>query len=160
MLSTLGLAWNTSQWQLYRLSRPTVLYIYMQLRLSVTLHSAFLKIQHNGVCDSAVRLCGRCHVKLLLSPQCHFIQCHRMHVCLAVTCHLQFCQNDQDLLNVCYCGNMGEKRIPKWESVNTKSGPGPWTEKKIIPLFLPLRKWTCNLPIRRPAIRQSVVCLV
>ena len=32
--------------------------------------------------------------------QCHFIQSHigRVYVCLAVTCHLHFWQNDQDLL--------------------------------------------------------------
>ena len=33
--------------------------------------------------------------------QCHFIQSHicRVHVCLAVTCHLHFWQNDRDLLH-------------------------------------------------------------
>ena len=54
---------------------------------------------------------GWCHVKLLpsrltfyvhrpcTSLQCHFMQnhIHRAHVCLAVTCHLHFWQNDGDL---------------------------------------------------------------
>jgi len=30
--------------------------------------------------------------------QCHFIQSHIVYVCLAVTCHLHFWQNDWDLL--------------------------------------------------------------
>ena len=51
---------------------------------------------------------GRCHVKLssswriLCTPNyhtpCHFMQGHLCKVCLAVTCHLRFWQNDRDLL--------------------------------------------------------------
>ena len=56
---------------------------------------------------------GWCHVKCCrfgtssvytIQPctrlQCHFIQSHigRLHVCLGVTCHLHFWQNDLDLL--------------------------------------------------------------
>ena len=56
---------------------------------------------------------GWCHVKCCrlgassvytIQPctrlQCHFIQSHigRVYVCLAVTCHLHFWQNDRDLL--------------------------------------------------------------
>ena len=53
---------------------------------------------------------GWCHMKLLPSwsvpctpynhAQCHFMQSHKrkVHACLAVTCHLHFWQNDQDLL--------------------------------------------------------------
>ena len=51
-----------------------------------------------------------CHMKLLPSwrvlctpyyhAPCHFIKSHthKMHACLAATCHLHFWQNDQDLL--------------------------------------------------------------
>ena len=54
---------------------------------------------------------GWCHMKLLPSQcilctpynhtQCHFMQSHicTVHVCLAVTCHLHFWQNDQVLLH-------------------------------------------------------------
>ena len=55
---------------------------------------------------------GWCHVKCcrfgassvyIIQPctwlQCHFIQSHIVHVCLAVTCHLHFWQNDWDLLH-------------------------------------------------------------
>ena len=55
---------------------------------------------------------GWCHMKLppsrhiLCTPYnhvpCHFMQSHvrQVHVYLAVTCHLHFCQNDQGLLHV------------------------------------------------------------
>ena len=54
---------------------------------------------------------GWCHVKLLPSwcvlctpyncAPCHFMQSHirKVHACLALTCHLHFWQNDQDLLH-------------------------------------------------------------
>ena len=57
---------------------------------------------------------GWCHMKLLPSwhtfyvhqTNCTSLQCHhnwsllcRVHVCLAVTCHLHFQHNDQDLLH-------------------------------------------------------------
>ena len=47
-------------------------------------------------------------VKPCCSLQCRFIQSHigGVHVCLAVTCHLHFWQNDRDLLRA-YCGNTG-----------------------------------------------------
>ena len=38
-----------------------------------------------------------------------------MHVCLAVTCHSHFWQNDRGSF-MCYCGNTGVERIPKKES--------------------------------------------
>ena len=53
---------------------------------------------------------GWCHMKLLPSQcvlctpynhaPCHFVQSHirKAYACLAVTCHLQFWQNDRDLL--------------------------------------------------------------
>ena len=42
-----------------------------------------------------------------------------VNVCLAVTCHLRFWQNDRDLLCdvTCYCGNMGVERLPKYMGV-------------------------------------------
>ena len=52
---------------------------------------------------------SRCHlsthsvytIQPCTSLQCHFMQSHicRVHACLAVTCHLHFWQNDQDLLH-------------------------------------------------------------
>ena len=62
--------------------------------------------------DSAIWLCGWCHMKLLPSQHTfcghhttmhqfsHFIWSNicRVHVCSAVTCHLHFWQNDRDLL--------------------------------------------------------------
>ena len=53
---------------------------------------------------------GWCHMKLLPSrcvlcipynhAPCHFMQSHirKVYACLAVTCHLRFCQNDRGLL--------------------------------------------------------------
>ena len=53
---------------------------------------------------------GWCHMKLLPSQcvlctpynhtPCHFMQSytHKMHACLAITCHLYFWKNDRDLL--------------------------------------------------------------
>ena len=40
------------------------------------------------------------------SLQCHFIpsHLHRVHVCLAVTCHLHFWHNDRDFF-MCYCSD-------------------------------------------------------
>ena len=63
--------------------------------------------------NSALRKNGWCHMKCCrlsassvytiqpcTSLQCHFIQSHtdRVHVCLVVTCHLHFWQNDRDFL--------------------------------------------------------------
>ena len=44
--------------------------------------------------------CSVYTIQLCTSLQCHFIQSHigRVHVCLAVTCHLHVCQNNEDLL--------------------------------------------------------------
>ena len=41
-------------------------------------------------------------IQLCSSLKCLFMQSHvrRVHVCLAVTCHLQFWQNGRDLLRV------------------------------------------------------------
>ena len=60
------------------------------------------------------------------------------HVCLAVTCHLHFWQNDQALS--CYCNTMGDTEI----RVSTESWPGDEN-------FLPL------LPRPKPATFRSWV---
>ena len=42
---------------------------------------------------------------------CHFMQSHigKVHVCLAVTCHLHFWQNDQDFLQYATVVTWGRK---------------------------------------------------
>ena len=78
-------------------------YVYTSTEVSVT-----------ATCVYFVRCVAGCHVKLAsrlgasfvytiqpcTSLQCHFTQNHigRVQVCLAVTCHLHFWQNDRDLL--------------------------------------------------------------
>ena len=44
---------------------------------------------------------------------CHFLQSriHKVHACLAVTCHLHFWQPESF---TCYCGNTRVERIPKY----------------------------------------------
>ena len=73
------------------------------------------------------------------SLQCHFIQSHidRVHVCLAVTCHLQFrC-----------CGNTEVERTPKYESAQ-KVDPGeehsPGAPARIRTRHFWSRVWRCN----------------
>ena len=60
---------------------------------------------------------------------------HRVHVCLAVTCHLHFF--------TCYCSNMGVKQIPKQESA-----------QKVDPReeISPARTWTWDLSISSLAL--------
>ena len=65
--------------------------------------------------------------------QCHFIQSHigRVCMCLAVTCHLHFWQNDQDLLRVTAVTR-------GWNGYRNKSQHRKSTlEKKILPPLLP-----------------------
>ena len=67
------------------------------------------------------------------SLQCLFIQSHigRLYVCLAVTCHLHFWQNDRDLLRATVV-TLG------WNGYRNKSQHRKLTlEKKIIPPLLP-----------------------
>ena len=72
------------------------------------------------------------------SLHCHFIRSHmrRMHVCLAVTCHLHFWQNVRFFkvffFFTCYCGNIGVERIP-----NKIQHRKLTMEKKILPSLLP-----------------------
>ena len=69
-------------------------------------HILFFNVHWSGLLTIAICLLhGWCHVKLLPSQTCtslqyHHIQSHvgNVHVCLAVTCHLHFWQNDRDLL--------------------------------------------------------------
>ena len=65
------------------------------------------------------------------SLQCHFIQSHigRVYVCLAVTCHLHFWQNDRNILRATAVtrGRKGYRNKRRKLAM----------EKKIIPLLLP-----------------------
>ena len=64
---------------------------------------------------------------------CHFIQSHtgRVYVCLAVTCHLHFWQNDQDLLRATVVTR-------GWNGYGNKSQHRKLTMKKeILPSLLP-----------------------
>ena len=78
---------------------------------------------------------GWCHMKLLpsqhfLHTPCHFMQSHihKVHVCLAVTCHLHFRQNDRVLLHATAV-TLG------WNRYQNKSQHRKLTmEKKILPL--------------------------
>ena len=85
-----------------------------------------------------------CHMKLLLSQRilctpynhapCQSHICRVLqHVCLAVTCHLHFWQNDQDLS--CYCNTMGDTEI----RVSTESWP--WRRKFSYRSCLNLNLW-------------------
>ena len=63
---------------------------------------------------------------------CHFMQrhIHKVHVCLAVTCHLHFWQNDWDLLHATAV-------TWEWNRYRNKSHHRKSTlEKKILPLLL------------------------
>ena len=81
---------------------------------------------------------GRCHVKCCrlgasslctiqpcTSLQCHFIESHigRVYVCLGVTCHLHFWQNDRDLL----CATAVTRG---WNGYRNKSQHGKLTHEK------------------------------
>ena len=85
---------------------------------------------------------GRCHMKLLPSRRvlctpynyapCHFMQSYirKMHACLAVTCHLQFWQIDQDLLRAVAITRA-------WNGYGSKRQHRKLTlEKKILPPLL------------------------
>ena len=82
----------------------------------------------------ATRNC--CHFGAFCVQPCiisrHFIQSyiHRVHACLAVTCHRHFWQNEQDFFlkwsKKCYCGNTG------WNEYRNKSAQKmswPWRRK-------------------------------
>ena len=88
------------------------------------------------------------------------------HVCLAVTCHLHFWQNDQDLS--CYCNTMGDTEIrvstERWpwrRKLSCHSCPDPnlqpfnressalITELSLLPIFVPytlmLQSFPCSV---------------
>ena len=77
-------------------------------------------------------LCSVCTIQLCISLQCHFIWSHIcwVHVCLAVTFHLHFEQNDQDV----FCATS----VTQGWSVypNTSQHKKLTLEKKIILLLL------------------------
>ena len=64
----------------------------------------------------------------------HFMQSHirRMHLCLAVTCHLHFWQNDRDLLGATAV-------TPGWNGCRNKNQHRTFTfEKQLFPSVLPV----------------------
>ena len=94
---------------------------------------------------------GWCHVKCCrfgagsvytIQPctrlQCHFIQSHigRVYVCLAVTCHLHFWQNDWDLL----CVTVVTRGWNGYWRVSTESWP--WRKKMLLPGLEPETFWS------------------
>ena len=127
-------------------------------------------------CSTVWLLHGWCCIKLLPSAcavytiqpcttSCYFMQSHthRMHVCLAVTFHLHFWQNDQDYFFTCYRSN---------NRYQNKSTERVTPEKEILPPLLlglePVTIWSqvlCNhWAIPLPAIpsmrRENGVCKI
>ena len=102
----------------------------------IAFYSAFFEYPLSGVLK---RWHGWCHKKLLPSrcilctpyihAPCHFMQSHisKVYVCLAVTCHLHFWQNDRGLLHATAVTR-------GWNRYQNKSQPRKLTlEKKIFP---------------------------
>ena len=87
-----------------------------------------------------------CTIQPCTSLQCHFFQSHmdKVYACLAVTCHLDFWQNDRDLLRATAV-------TQGWSGYRNKSQHKKLTlEKKIIPPFMPeLEPWTFRSRVRR-----------
>ena len=69
----------------------------------------------------------------------------KVYVCLAVTCHLRFGQNDWGLLCATVV-TLGVERIPKWESAQ-KVDPGEENSPAT-----PAGIQTCDLSIMSPAL--------
>ena len=96
--------------------------------------------------------------------QCHFNQSHigRVYVCLAVTCHLHFWQNERDLLHATAVTR-------GWNGYRNKSQHRKLTlEKKIIPPLLPglepetFRSWVWRsnhwaVPTPQPCNNQTAL---
>ena len=78
---------------------------------------------------------------------CHFMQSHihKVYVCLAVTFHLYFWQNDQDLL-CATAVTWGWNGIPKYESAQ-KIDPGEENSPAA-----PAGIQTCNVLITSPVL--------
>ena len=110
------------------------------VRFSFNIHRSYVLTALFGCCMAGATW-NCCHlgtssvytIEPRTSLQCHFIQSHisRVHVCWAVTCHLHFWQNEQDLLH--------DTAVTRgWNGYWNKSQHRKLTpEKKILPLFLP-----------------------
>ena len=84
-------------------------------------------VPHETAAISAHVLCAPCN-----HAPCHFMQSHihKVYVCLAVTCHLHFRQNDRDLLHATVV-------TQGWNRYWNKSQHRKLTlEKKILPPLL------------------------
>ena len=103
-------------------------------------HSAFLNIHRSGVLTALAWLVphetAAVSAQVLCTPYnhalCHFMQSHirKVYACLAVTCHLRFCQNDRDLLPATAVTR-------GWNEYRNKSQHRKSTlEKKILPSLL------------------------
>ena len=116
-----------------------------------------------GATWNCCRLCASSvyTIQPCTSLQCDFIQSHtgRVYVCLAVTCHLQFWQNDRDLVRATVVTR-------GWNGYRNKSQHRKSTlEKKILPPLLPgLKPGTFLSRVRRcnhwaiPAPQYMHVC--
>ena len=87
---------------------------HMWFSMTEAFYSVFLNVHRSGVltalfgCYMADTMWNYCclnaHSVYTIQPctslQCHFVtsHLHRVHVCLAVTCHLHFWQSDRDFL--------------------------------------------------------------
>ena len=90
-------------------ARADSLCLHVILHEWIAFYSTCWNIHWSGVLTASAWLVW-CHVKLLPSRRvlctpnnhapCHFVQSStpKVHACLAVTCHLYFWKNDQDLL--------------------------------------------------------------
>ena len=80
-------------------------------------------------------------IQLYTSLQSHFIQRYigRVHVCLAVTCHLHFLQYNQDLS--CCCSNTGVEQVPQ---IRVSRESWPWRR-----IF---SHWSCGDSITSPIL--------
>ena len=107
-------------------------------------YSTFFNIHQSGVLTAlsdhcmagAMWNCCRLSASSVYTtrPQCHFIQSHRgrVHVCLAVTCHLHVWQNDWD----CFCATAVTHG---WNGYQNKCQHRKLTMEKIIFPLLPRR---------------------
>ena len=112
-----------------------------------------------------------CHVKRFAAcsvytiQQCRFIRNHicRMHVCLAVTCHLHFRQNNRDLLHatvVIWEWNGYRNKIQLRKLTLEKNWDSPaWTQSRELSITSPARvKYTNNELSPLPIFVRARVC--
>ena len=97
--------------------------------------------------------CGKLSHNYLV--KLHAFYCfYTKHVCLAVTSHLHFWQNDRDFFT-CYCVNAVVKRIPKSEPaqrVERGEKKEEKKQKKIIPQLLSgIEPATLESPLNYPS---------